>query len=138
MIKKKIGILMAGLMMIGLLQACGGGGGGSDAPVVPATLAVSGTGSDDASVTDRTYTFTAGNYAYTIDKFAPLDKLVFPAGSVIDVQQEVFGNTEVLLLSSVNGTTVTVKLTSLNPTDDSKIRSAGDLNTVFGPSTVTP
>jgi hypothetical protein len=124
-----------------LVGMAGCGSGGSDGGIVtPAkTVAVKDAGGDNAWGFKSTYNVAygqSGEYTYTISNFDKDDKLVFPAGNAISVDNESFTDGQVKLTCTSNtGSKVTVILTNLTPQQD-KVVSVSDLNQVFGAGAV--
>jgi ABC-type proline/glycine betaine transport system substrate-binding protein len=139
MIKKKIGVLMAGLMMLGLLQACGGGGGGgSDSNIVPVT---------DANTTpvvaagDVTYevAMPTSEYTYTISGFGAGDKLVFPLGTTATVwNADATDGMTIVQYAVAEGKIAKIALTGYTAQEDTtQLNSIEELNAKFGEGTIS-
>jgi hypothetical protein len=115
---------------------CGSSGDGTPAPTSQAT-SVTGGGNADASASDVNYVLGAGNYTYSIVNFAPGDKLTFPAGSPVSVNQESWTDGKVKLETTSTAGTVTVELTGLTNFQDGQLTGIDKVNTLFGAGTVT-
>lgn len=138
MIRKKLGYLLAGIMMLGLLQACGGGGGGgsdSPAPVITdINVSAGNTTATDAAGQNYTFIFAPGSYTYTISNFAAGDVLDLPAGQAPTVFNNSWTDNSVTVRWALNGQNIDVVLTGL--TNDASLNSVADFNTAFGAGTI--
>lgn len=130
MIRKKFGSCLMAVLLVGLLQACGGGGGGS-VEGVDTTIDVTGSNaptSFNAAGQDFTFTiFTATTeYVYTIANFGKEtstattgDKLIFPtlpAGANVIPDTEECAAGKLALPWALDGKNLKIVLTGVDPT----------------------
>ena len=100
------------------------------------TVAVSAAGNSNAATSNITYTFAAGDYAYSIAGFGTGDVLDFPAGNTPSVNNSSYTDGAVTLAWANNGTTVSVTLTGLAPATDQMLNSSTDFSAAFGAGAV--
>lgn len=99
------------------------------------SFAVMGSGTSDASASNVSYVFAAGNYTYTIAGFGVGDKLTFPAGATPTVLNSSWTDGIVNIQWSSAGQTISVVLTGLGAYDSS-LNSISNFYTVFGVGTI--
>jgi len=128
-------------LFAGILMVSGCGGGGSDpAPVNPELQTVVVATSSptaqpfDAATKQNTFEISVtSDYSYSVVGFAAGDKLVFPAGTAIHLQNT---NGADRLIDEITGTldgkAVTVYLTGIAAASDGNIFGVDSFNTVFG------
>ncbi|TRX01029.1 beta strand repeat-containing protein [Candidatus Methylobacter oryzae] len=98
-----------------------------------ATIAVAAAGFSDASTANNTYNVTIGStYTYNASGFAAGDKIAFPAGAAISVNNTSGSDGVVDVVGTLNGNAVIVHLTGIAIASDSAIFGINSFNTVFG------
>lgn len=98
-----------------------------------ATIAVAAAGFSDASTANNTYNVTIGStYTYNASGFAAGDKIAFPAGAAISVNNTSGSDGVVDVVGTLNGNAVIVHLTGIAVASDSAILGINSFNTVFG------
>ena len=99
-----------------------------------AAVTVTGAGSvvDGGAAVNTTYTFTAGEYLYTIQGFGPGDVLIIPAVNNPSINQVDFydGFLDIETLSPAGE--ITIRLTGLTTAQDNSIYTLDTFRNVFG------
>ncbi|MBV5310679.1 SwmB domain-containing protein [Chromatium okenii] len=86
---------------------------------------------DNASLVDKTYEFTAGNYDYTIDGFGTGDVLDFPDGAEVSVTNTDFDDGLLDLQWGFAGNTMNIHLTGLTTPEPFILVDVDGFNTLF-------
>lgn len=99
-------------------------------------IAVSSSGSSNASLENKVFTISAGNYTYNITGFGAGDVLDFPIGNNASITNASYSDGVVDLTWANEGQAVTIHLTDISTLNDVKLNGISDFITIFGEGTI--
>lgn len=137
------------LAVMAFVGACGGGGGDGPLPPGPNEVTVNAAnlapGYDASGVTggsDRYYFLVhpTSSFTYIVDRFATGDRLVFDAGTALELINANGADGLLDVVGTKDGRTATLHLTGISPASDAALLAGASFNAinVFGAGALSP